>query len=262
MHRPHASTTTTTMSLSAAWAHIVATHTPRFIDVSGGLLTQLLTFWTPSVFFFGINYLFPVFSARHKTQPVARQPSHAQTLTAAKTAAVNTFFVSLLQWSLLYPLGLPSSLRIVSALPSFREVAADFVIGLAVRELLFYYTHRLFHHPALYVRVHKRHNEFAAPVAFAAQHATFTEHVFANTLPVVVAHMTRHTHIVSFWCFMGWETLQSALDHSGFDFGVLWRQQQRHDRHHELFGGNYGSLGVLDWVHGTNKGRRAGQRLK
>lgn len=43
----------------------------------------------------------------------------------------------------------------------------------------------------------------------------------------------------------------TATVHSGFDF--FGGKARMHDLHHEKFNLNYGSLGLLDWVHGTDR---------
>jgi sterol desaturase/sphingolipid hydroxylase (fatty acid hydroxylase superfamily) len=51
--------------------------------------------------------------------------------------------------------------------------------------------------------------------------------------------------------FLAVELLETATVHSGYDF--LSRIAKRHDAHHEKFIVNFGSIGFLDWAHGTDK---------
>ena len=45
--------------------------------------------------------------------------------------------------------------------------------------------------------------------------------------------------------------------HSGYDFFA--GKAKFHDEHHERFNLNYGSIGFLDWLHGTDKLRSKGK---
>lgn len=57
-------------------------------------------------------------------------------------------------------------------------------------------------------------------------------------------------HIVTFFIWSGVQSLQATVDHAGWNTW-LWWQAAAHDRHHELFKVNFGTFGLLDWVHGT-----------
>jgi methylsterol monooxygenase len=57
--------------------------------------------------------------------------------------------------------------------------------------------------------------------------------------------------VLTFWAFLAWELFNTATVHSGYDF--FDNKAKMHDLHHEKFNLNYGSVGLLDWVHGTNK---------
>ncbi|KAF8532638.1 hypothetical protein BDD12DRAFT_989268 [Trichophaea hybrida] len=178
----------------------------------------VLCFWVPSTIFVLIPHFFPLYSLCFKSQPLEKQPKRREILLAARTSLKNNLLTSAFHWLLLYPLASKTRFTITPTLPSLQEVATDFLFGLAFREVTYYYIHRLLHHPKIYPAAHKRHHEF--------------------------------THIVSFWVFTSWVIFQAAVDHSGFVF-PMWPQARKHDRHHELFRVNYGTLGVLDWLHGT-----------
>ena len=53
------------------------------------------------------------------------------------------------------------------------------------------------------------------------------------------------------------ELPETSTVHSGYDF-LSWARM--HDEHHERFSVWYGSLGWLDWVHGTDG--RGGRRWR
>lgn len=43
------------------------------------------------------------------------------------------------------------------------------------------------------------------------------------------------------------------MHHSGYDLPPyrVHNQPRAHDAHHRFFDGNYGTIGLMDWLHGT-----------
>ena len=237
------------MDLPTTWKHFYDTYDHRAIEVFGGLGIQLLFFWIPATLIVLTEHFFPAFSLSHKMQPGRNQPD--QILVAARTSMANQLLLLSVHAVIVYGLGV-SLLPIDPILPSLGRFAADFAFGLIFREILFYYVHRLFHHPKLYPWIHKKHHRFTVPIAYAATYCTFTEHVLANTIPVVLPHTLLNAHVVSRWAFVGYEIFQSVIDHSGFYF-TIWPAGRAHDYHHEKFRVCYGTIGLLDWLHGTDE---------
>lgn len=240
--------------LEPVWAPIVHSYAPQAIEFTGTLLTQLLAFWLPSVLYLCLDWFFPSYSQRHKIQPAPKQPTRREIRHCFAVVAQNQLLTSglhLLQLTLVSTTGLrSSSYRIEPGLPALPELARDFVLCLLLREALFYYSHRLFHIPYFYVRIHKKHHKFTAPIALAAQFAHPVEQIFANALPISVPPQIVGSHVVTFWIFLAWELFNTATVHSGYDF--FRNKAKMHDLHHEKFNLNYGSIGLLDWVHGTD----------
>lgn len=149
--------------------------------------------------------------------------------------------------------GKASSYIITPTLPALTTVMWQFPLCCLIREIMFWHSHRLLHHPYFYVPIHKFHHRFTAPVALAAQYAHPVEHLFANILPVSTPPQMLGAHIITNWLFLGFVLLETIAVHSGYDFagGVA----KMHDLHHEKFVGNYGTIGVLDRVYGTYRKR-------
>lgn len=93
-------------------------------------------------------------------------------------------------------------------------------------------------------------HRFTSPVALAAQYATLTEHFFANILPIALPHILLKSHVVTYWIFLMAELIETTTVHSGYDF--FGGSARMHDLHHEKFTVAFGSIGLLDWVHGTD----------
>jgi sterol desaturase/sphingolipid hydroxylase (fatty acid hydroxylase superfamily) len=62
------------------------------------------------------------------------------------------------------------------------------------------------------------------------------------------------SHIMVLWLWLIIALSSTVCGHSGYEFP--WSPMapaQVHDYHHESFRSNYGSIGLLDWVHGTDE---------
>jgi sterol desaturase/sphingolipid hydroxylase (fatty acid hydroxylase superfamily) len=90
-------------------------------------------------------------------------------------------------------------------------------------------------------------------MAFAAQYAHPIEHIVANQLPLILPLAIRRSHILTFCIWLGFSLVETAAVHSGYDFFRPPLQADSHDLHHEKFNVHFGGLGILDWLHGTDR---------
>lgn len=240
-------------AMASLWADIVATYSPQSIEFVGTLLVQVLAFWLPSIFYLCLDILAPTYSQKHKIQPAPKQPTKQDIVRCIQVVAQNQILSSALHFTLIYISSRTGSgsYRVEASLPPVLEIIRDVLISLLLRETLFYYSHRLLHVPFFYRRIHKKHHKFTAPIALAAQFAHPLEQIFANALPISLPPQLIRSHVLTFWIFLAWELFNTATVHSGYDF--FHNKAKMHDLHHEKFNLNYGSIGLWDWVLGTDK---------
>lgn len=233
------------------WCSILSSTSTSKIELYGIFGIQILGFWLPSLFLLSIDHFSPSFSSRHKIQskplPAPAQIWHCIDVVVQNQLLMVATKISEL-W-VLQALGLDSFYRFNNTIPSAVEVGMDVVLCILICEILFYYSHRLLHMPLCYRLIHNQHHQFKAPIALAAQYAHPLEFLVSTILPLWLPPQILRCHLLTTWCFWGLATLETVVAHSGYDvFGKLARS---HDKHHEKSRGNFGTLGFLDWVHGT-----------
>ncbi|KAL4820744.1 hypothetical protein BDW67DRAFT_180305 [Aspergillus spinulosporus] len=238
--------------LQAAWDRVITTYRPGTIELTGSIVTQIVGFIIPATLYMLIDALFPKFSQRHKIQGASRQPTRQQILHCVQVTLFNHVWVVALHALLVYYTGLDrATVNLDPVVPPWKVFFMDFAFGLLAREISFYYVHRALHHPSIYAYIHKMHHKYITPVAFAAEYAHPVEHILANVLPITLPLYLKGAHFLSMMFFGIFELWEAAADHSGYDFLKL-PPAELHDLHHEKFRVNYGTIGLMDWIHGTD----------
>ncbi len=70
-----------------------------------------------------------------------------------------------------------------SEIPTFYRIFKDWIVFVLLREIAFYYIHRLLHYSRIYKYIHKKHHEWQTPIAITAIYCHPIEHAFGNLLP-------------------------------------------------------------------------------
>jgi fatty acid hydroxylase domain-containing protein 2 len=85
------------------------------------------------------------------------------------------------------------------AIPSFSKVIIDLIVCIFFEEVLFYYTHRMFHSRFFYTRFHKQHHEWKSPIAITAIYCHPIEQLVCNLFPVMFGTFLMKSHLSFVW---------------------------------------------------------------
>ncbi|XP_011663545.1 fatty acid hydroxylase domain-containing protein 2 isoform X2 [Strongylocentrotus purpuratus] len=149
----------------------------------------------------------------------------------------------------------------VEELPTFQTALYHLAVFVVVEEIGFYYSHRLLHHPFLYKNVHKMHHEWTAPIGLVTMYAHPVENLLANSLPAITGPLLVGSHLLTFHIWLLLAQYVSMIHHSGYHLPLL-PSPEAHDYHHLKFNNNYGVLGILDWLHGTDVNFRKSKQFQ
>uniref|UniRef100_H2YNZ9 Fatty acid hydroxylase domain-containing protein n=1 Tax=Ciona savignyi TaxID=51511 RepID=H2YNZ9_CIOSA len=150
-----------------------------------------------------------------------------------------------------YPLYQWRGMSFSSELPSFQCVLLEMAGFILLEEVMFYYVHRLLHHPRLYKHIHKMHHEWTAPIGIVGLYCHPIENVFSNHIPILVGPLIFGSHVTTMWLWMAVALINTSNSHSGYHFPSFPSAEQ-HDYHHLKFNQCYGVLGILDRFHDTD----------
>lgn len=223
------------------------------IALWGSFIVISLTFWSFNGFLFFLDLTGrPQFLTKYRIQPDKNQPVEKKKLISAiLLVAFNLNVLSLPFFYLTFTLMKWRGSSFGLELPMFQWVLLELVVFILVEEVLFYYSHRFLHSAPIYRRIHKKHHEWTSPVGVSSLYAHPIEHIVSNCLPPVIGPILMGSHIAT--CIM-WLTLaiiSTTISHCGYHFPFL-PSPEAHDFHHLKFMNNFGMLGVLDRLHGTD----------
>ncbi|KAF8788705.1 Fatty acid hydroxylase domain-containing [Argiope bruennichi] len=137
-------------------------------------------------------------------------------------------------------------------IPTFRRIVLEIAFCVIMEEIGFYYFHRLLHLPRIYKHIHKIHHEWTSPIAITAIYCHPVEHLLSNLTPALLGPLLLGSHMFTSWIWFSLALLSTLVSHCGFHF-PFFPSPEAHDFHHLKFNENFGVLGILDQLHGTNK---------
>ncbi|EDL07776.1 fatty acid hydroxylase domain-containing protein 2 [Mus musculus] len=214
----------------------------------------------PGLCFWGLSGLLllvdttekPTFISRYRIQRGKNEPVDPVKLRqAVLTVLFNQNFISIPMLVIYYPFLKWRRDPCSRELPTFHWFLVEMAFFTLLQEILFYYAHRLFHHPMLYKKSHKKHHEWTAPIGVVSIYADPPEHVVANMLPVLVGPLAMGSHLSSITVWLSMVLIVSIINHTGYHLPFL-PSPEFHDYHHLKSNQCYGVLGLMDHLHGTD----------
>jgi len=208
-------------------------------------------FWLNSIFFMVLDIFEPAFFMKYKIQE-DKKPSRADILKAVRVCMFNQLVGLLFSIPLYMVLINRRGLTFeADELPTFQWFLVELCVYILVEEFGFYYSHRLSHHPKLYKHFHKIHHEWTAPISIIGIYNHWAEHIVANILPVTLGPVLMGSHMASLVMWTCIAITSTQISHGGYHLPFL-PSPEAHDYHHLKFINNFGVLGVLDRLHGTD----------
>jgi len=232
------------------------------VNVWGTFLVSFVAYWSLGSFFTFIDVTGkPSAFLKYKVQDIKSYPiSRAQLTDLLKVVLLNEILVIPLAIGA-FRLNQWNGRTFERELPTLATSIASLVFFAICREVSFYYSHRLLHHPSIYKHIHKKHHTWISPVAISATYAHPLEHVISNVFPLILGPTILKSHTVLTWIWVCYVTFETLSVHSGFHLPGF-TSPEFHDFHHLKFNFNYGVNGWLDWFHGTDSLFRKSKEFK
>eukprot|EP01012_Entosiphon_sulcatum_P031779 TRINITY_DN40489_c0_g1_i1.p1 TRINITY_DN40489_c0_g1~~TRINITY_DN40489_c0_g1_i1.p1 ORF type:complete len:304 (-),score=35.61 TRINITY_DN40489_c0_g1_i1:101-991(-) len=238
------------------WEQIVAATTP--FQLVGLILPFLviLTYWVNGL----LLLAFDVYKRPSVLQTFKIQPTKSFDVSKLRKVVSNLLIG---QFFVLWPFAMLAGVlcelgigvQISPEIPHPKELILYYIGYVVTDEILFFYGHWALHHPLFYSKIHKIHHEFTSPVGLVAAYCHPFEMIVSNVLPLGIGVVLFRSHAFTAISWSVFAVLGTQTHHCGYRWPWIARwdhQPNFHDFHHEVFSSNYGMMGWLDRLHGTD----------
>ncbi len=227
----------------------------QVIFVLGLWIVNVAVFWGLNGFFY-ICYHWDLFP----DQKIERGVFPAKELINEnfRNLFLNHLIVQPLGAYLVYPLFTSFGTKVFGPLPTWQIILRDFIVSIALNDTLFYWVHRILHHPSIYKYIHKQHHRYNHSIGIAAEFAHPVEDFLANLLPTLLGCLLMGSHLFTLMLWIAFRLWETIDVHSGYSFKWSpWHLlpfqggADRHYFHHSHNQGCYGSFTIFwDWITG------------
>lgn len=126
--------------------------------------------------------------------------------------------------------------------------------AILLTEVIFYYVHQAFHTVPFLIKLHALHHEITGPFTLATFYCHPVEMLAGNLAPFIIAGKLAGLNFqtMRLWHFIAvFNTMISA--HGGYQ-----AFNSTHDQHHKNKTHTYGLIGLMDYIHQTDKKNKKG----
>ncbi|XP_077984379.1 fatty acid hydroxylase domain-containing protein 2-like [Glandiceps talaboti] len=221
-----------------------------FLTATG--IISFATFWGMCFLFLYVDITGkPAFLAKYKIQPKEKLDLK-QLYRAMPIIMFNQLGLSIPSFFAWYYIARWRGCSFGYDVPSLWEITRDVAVAQLIQEIGFYYSHRLWHHPWFYKRIHKLHHEWTAPVGPIAVYLHPIEYFISGIVVAQAGPILMKSHLVTTLVWLTLALVVTTTHHSGYHFPLL-PSSEFHDFHHLKFNTCFGIIGLCDWLHGTDK---------
>ncbi|KAF2682049.1 hypothetical protein K458DRAFT_307894 [Lentithecium fluviatile CBS 122367] len=272
------STSLNLVFFSLTWTTIAMTYSPLQLEFFGPLFLRTMLYILPSALFLFIDLLIPSLMAELKAQGEmglpGRQKGGAKKLRRVVGWSVFNVLLAVglqagIEWLVTDVFKMRSLLLIkgsrwsVNHLPNPWSLFKHAILGLVSRNILQYYIHNHLLHPptgGTLAQWHQTwHHSIYVPYSFVAAYDHPACYLLHRFLPLYLPAIAFRFHMMTYLLLLTLFSLEELFTYSGYNILpstiMLRGMARRTDAHMMTQGkGNYGPLGVLDWVNGTTVG--------
>jgi sterol desaturase/sphingolipid hydroxylase (fatty acid hydroxylase superfamily) len=248
------------------WNYVLDTigDNPLLWWIIGVNLYSAIIYWIGAIFYLVLDLIDkPKWLAKYKILPGVNDPVDMKAVVkTSKVVLYNQFVVGIGMSILFYPSVIRSGRAdTIREVPSFNKLILDIVVSLILNDIVFYYSHRLFHQGVLYKKYHKVHHDWTTPIALAGIYCTPVEHIFCNLLSNTIGLVVMNSNLFTFIVWLTHAMLRTLANHSNYKFPFYY-DPRSHDYHHLKFNKYYGVVGFMDWLHDTDVEKSVKEKWK